>query len=146
MGIKGRERGWAWIDRAGISISVLCSLHCAALTIVLLLLPSLWLRRQVAGIDLRWLVLVEWLLAAGGIGFAALAGVVGCVRHGRLRPPLLLAIGALLLGASVFTDLHRTAGWGTLTIVAGAAFLVLGHRANLRAADSRSGRPSALSH
>ncbi len=127
-------RRGAWLDRLGVSASVACALHCAALTVALAVWPALWLRQRIGGIEVRWLLWLEWGLAATSIVLALAAGWHGWRRHGRRAPLLLLALGAGLLVVGVFTRLHLVPGWGTAVVVAGGACLVGGHWRNLRCA------------
>jgi hypothetical protein len=125
----------AWLDRLGVSASVACAIHCAALTVALAVSPALWLRQRIGGIEVRWLLWLEWGLAATSIGLALGAGWLGWRRHGQRLPLLLLALGAALLLLGVFTRLHFVPYWGTAVVVAGGACLVAGHWRNLRCRD-----------
>lgn len=122
----------AWLDRIGVSASVACALHCAVLTLALATWPALWLKQRIGGIEVRWLLWLEWGLATTSIALALAAGWHGWQRHGRRVPLLLLALGAILLLIGVFSRLHLVPGWGTAVVVAGGACLVAGHWRNLR--------------
>lgn len=122
----------AWLDRFGVSASLACALHCAVLTVALSLSPALWMRQRIAGVEVRWLLWLEWGLAATSIALAVAAAWHGWRRHRRVGPPLLLALGLLLLVSGVFTRLHFVPYWGTAVVVAGGACLVVGHWRNLR--------------
>jgi hypothetical protein len=128
----------AWLDRLGVTASLACAIHCAVLTLALSLWPALWLRQRVAGVEVRWLLWLEWGLAAASIPLAGAAAWYGWRRHRLAVPPLLLAGGALLLAIGMFTRLHVVPGWGTLVVVAGGACLVAGHWSNLRGAHRRA--------
>ena len=77
-------------DKASIGLSFLCLLHCLALPLLVVLLPSL----VVLGLDDErfhiWLVVVV-------IPLSAFALTLGCTRHRRLTVLLTGAMGLLLL-------------------------------------------------
>jgi len=131
------HRPGAWLDRLGVSASLACAAHCAALTVALAVWPALWLRQQVGGIEVRWLLWAEWVLAIASLVFAGAAAWHGWRSHRQWRPSLLLASGAVLLVLGVFTRLHYVPGWGTALVVCGGACLVAGHWMNLRHAAKR---------
>jgi hypothetical protein len=123
----------AWFDRIGISASLVCALHCIALTSAVAIWPALWLRQRLFGIEVRWLLLTELALAALSVLAAASALVAGYSRHRSLLPGLLMVPGMVALGIGVFSQLHRVPGWGTAIVVFGGALLIGGHLMNLRA-------------
>ena len=131
------HRAGAWLDRLGVSASLACAIHCAVLTLALSLWPALWLRQRVIGVEVRWLLWLEWGLAGASVALAAAAAWHGWRRHRLALPPLLLAGGMLLLAIGMFTRLHVVPGWGTLVVVGGGACLVAGHWSNLRGAHRR---------
>lgn len=125
-----------WLDRLGVSASVVCVVHCAALTAAVAIWPALWMRQRVAGVEVRWLLLLEFGLAALGVLFAAAAAVSGWRRHRRRLPALLLGAGIALLSLGIFSRLHVVPGWGTALVVTGGVLLVCGHLLNLRSVEA----------
>lgn len=53
----------SWLDRLGAGVSLGCGLHCAGLSLVLMLHPTLWFRLARHGETLRWLFWLEIALA-----------------------------------------------------------------------------------
>jgi hypothetical protein len=126
----------AWLDRLGVSASLACAAHCVALTLALALWPALWLRQRIGGIEVRYLLWLEWGLALASLLLAASAAWQGWRRHRTLRPAILLGAGALVLLLGVFTRLHFVPYWGTAIVVCAGSLLVAGHWLNLRHARS----------
>jgi hypothetical protein len=113
-----------------------------ALTVVLWLSPAVWLKREVFGLPVGWLLALEIGFAAVGIAAAALAFGAGWRVHGRLGPGLLFGAGAALLAAGVFGPLHYVRYWGTATVLSAGALLVAGHLWNLRLSRAACAGPS----
>lgn len=126
------RRAGTWLDRLGVSASLACAAHCVALTLALTLWPALWLRQRIGGIEVRYLLWLEWGLAIASLLLAASAAWQGWRHHRHARPAILLAVGGSLLLVGVFTRLHVVPGWGTALVLAGGACLVAGHWMNLR--------------
>lgn len=126
------RRAGAWLDRLGVSASLACAVHCAALTVALAAWPALWLRQRIGGVEVRYLLWLEWALATTSIALALAAAWHAWRGHRRLRPVLLLGAGAGLLAVGVFTRLHYVPGWGTALVVGGGVLLIGGHWLNLR--------------
>jgi len=112
------------LDRLAIGLSGLCLVHCLGTTVVLALLAS-------AGG-----VLGAPIVHEVGLSLAMLLGAVslgkGIVDHGYTMPS---AVGGLGLGvmAGALTLPHD--GTEALYTVIGVAFLALGHRLNVIAAE-----------
>ena len=123
----------AWFDRIGISASLVCALHCIALTSAVAIWPALWLRQRLFGVEVRWLLLAELALAALSLLAASAALLAGYARHRSLLPGLLIVPGMIALGIGVFSQLHRVPGWGTAIVLCGGALLISGHLLNSRA-------------
>ncbi len=121
-----------WLDRLGVSASAICVVHCVALTAAVAIWPALWMRQRVAGVDVRWLLVAEYGLAALSVLFAVSAALAGWRRHHRLLPGALLGAGIVMLAVGVFSRLHVVPGWGTALVVTGGIALVTGHSLNLR--------------
>lgn len=130
-------RAGTWLDRLGVSASLACAAHCMALTVAFAVWPALWLRPRIVGIELRYLLWLEWALAISSLLLAASAAWHGWRRHRQRHPAVLLAVGAALLLVGVFSRLHLVPGWGTALVLCGGACLVAGHWLNLRHARSR---------
>lgn len=109
-------------DRAGVTLSALCMLHCAAVPLAAISLPAF-------GATLAQHEWVHPLLAAILSAIAVAAFVPGYRRHRDKRIPPLAALGlALVICAAAGTGLSE----GTeiaLTLLGGAA-LVLAHLLN----------------
>lgn len=91
--IYGSERAWA--DWAGMTASIGCAIHCAAMPMVLAYLPAFgltWLADE--GFH-RWMAAICFALAAA-------AFVPGWRRHGSLAPAMWGAAGVLLLATAAF--------------------------------------------
>ena len=80
----------AVLDRAGMSASLACAVHCAVFPLVLAALPALGL----AWLDTAW---VDWtmVLLAAGIAFRAHRG--GFTMHRRCLPAGVAVVGLLTL-------------------------------------------------
>jgi len=80
----------AVLDRAGMSASLACALHCAVFPVVLAALPALGL----AWLDAAW---VDWsmVLLAAGIALRAHRG--GCTLHRRCLPAGVAVVGLLTI-------------------------------------------------
>jgi hypothetical protein len=110
-----------WLDAAGITVSVVCAIHCAASAISLTALTLLGVTRAMPD----WL---EWafLTASLVIGFIALRN--GHRVHLQSRPLRLFGLG---IGALV---LARLTGWESpievAAVVMGATALVAAHALN----------------
>jgi hypothetical protein len=130
--MKVLQRSRPWLDSIGIGLSGLCVVHCVALTLLVVITPGIWLRQQVFGMELRWLVLAEWGFAAGAVVLALASAYAGWRRHGRAGPLLVLALGVTVLLVGVFSRLHAVPLAGTGVVVAGGGLLIGGHVWSLR--------------
>jgi hypothetical protein len=116
----------AWVDAFGSAGALLCAIHCAALPIVLAILP-------VAGLG---------LLVSGGFerGFLVLATVLGTGslwhgyrKHRALRAFWLLVPGLLLIGAAIWVPaFHASPAAHALAMTCGGVMISLAHWTNLR--------------
>lgn len=111
-------------DRAGVLLSALCLLHCAATPLALLFVPTLGAALAQHG----W---VHPLLAAVLSVIAIAAFVPGYRRHRDKRIPWLAASGlALVIGAAAGAEAGLSdEGEIALTLLGGAA-LILAHGLN----------------
>ena len=107
-------------DAAGITLVVICAIHCVA-TPMIALLPIGSLFASSA---------LEWLLPTGAVLFAlAVIGVDYRAVHGRRAPLALLAVAALLTAAA--HTMHDT-GAGTAIALVGSGCLALALLLNVR--------------
>lgn len=130
--MKVPSKPYRWLDRLGIGVSALCALHCVLLTVAVAVAPAVWLRQQLFGVGVRWLVLAEWLLAAAAIGLALASAWRGWRRHRRAAPLALLACGTGALLVGVYTRVHALPRIGTAVVVCGGLLLIAGHLWSLR--------------
>lgn len=113
-------------DRFGFAASMLCAIHCAALPLVIALLPSL-------GIGI-------WLgqgFEQGFVMFASLLGlstvVLGYRRHRAVRALWLLLPGLGVLWVAVlYAPLHQSLVPHAVAMTFGGTLVGLAHLANLR--------------
>ncbi|MBV1913778.1 MAG: MerC domain-containing protein [Pseudomonadales bacterium] len=113
-------------DKSAIGLSLLCTMHCLAMPLALVLLPS------IAGLPLADETFHYWMLITV-LPISAYALTMGCKKHQHYR---LLLIGGVGLGTLVFAayaghDLLGETGEKTLTVL-GAVILSLGHLWNYR--------------
>ncbi len=113
------------LDRLGISVSLVCLVHCLVLPFVLVGV-SAW---ATVG---AWETLIHAALAGLAIPAALLTAVPGYREHRRTHVPVLLGLGALALVASfALHEVVGEAGHWAATFV-GSALLVAGHTQNYR--------------
>ncbi|HEY6940556.1 MerC domain-containing protein [Dokdonella sp.] len=114
-------------DRFGAAASFVCALHCAALPLLLALLPALGLG-----------FLANHQLERGFIAFAsvlALASLaIGFRRHGRFRAFWFLVPGVILLITGIVIDIDGRPLVHALLVSSGGMLVALSHVANLRLA------------
>lgn len=124
------HRHHPWLDRLGISASVLCLIHCLALPVLIPLVPVFGL----FGHDEVHLIMLVPIVAAAGFGI-----LPGFLRH-RSRRVLFAAMAGVLLcsaavGAEAFFGLHVL---DVPLTVAGGMCLVGAHLSNLRLNRTRA--------
>ena len=111
----------ALADKAGITLSLLCAIHCMALPLLIVLVPSL------ASLGLQDEAFHFWMVIAV-IPTSAYALTMGCKKHKRFR---LLTIGSVGLGLLIIAAFfgHDLLGefWEKALTVAGATVIALGH-------------------
>ena len=113
------------LDRVGMTGSLLCALHCAALPIALLVLPSV-------GLALAFNDPIEWTF----VGIATVVGALSLVRGFRLHrvalPLLLLVPGLVLLWGGIgWAPLHHARIPHALAMALGGTLVAVAHYANL---------------
>lgn len=113
-------------DRAAISLSLLCTLHCIVFPWAVVLIPSL------AVLPLEDEFFHLWMVVAV-IPISAFALTMGCKKHKRHRVLLMGSIGLCILISTVLIG-HETLGeaWEKILTVIGASIIALGHLWNFR--------------
>ena len=123
---KARRHSFHFADRFGFAASLLCAIHCAALPVLLALLPSLgigiWLGE---GFEQAFVV------------FATLLGLFtviwGYRRHRAVRALWLLLPGLAVLWIGVlYAPLHHALVPHAVAMTLGGTLVGLAHLANLR--------------
>lgn len=90
-----------WLDRIGISASVLCAIHCIAAPFLLLLLPaagSVWAHPA-----------VHWVLAVLVVPLALWVLYNGYRKHGNRVTLVAASVGGLLIVAGLIAPMLHTA-------------------------------------
>jgi len=113
-------------DVLAISLSLLCTIHCLALPLAVVMLPSL------AIFPLEDEAFHFWMVMAV-IPTSAYALTIGCRKHKHYRLLFLGSIGLAILIASAFLG-HDLLGekWEKIFTVIGAGIIALGHLLNYR--------------
>ena len=122
------------LDRLGATGSLLCAIHCAALPMLIALLPSLGI--------------AAWLGEGFERGFVLFATALGSVtlawgyrRHRDVRALRLLVPGLALLWLGVaYGPLHHAVLAHAITMTTGGSLVGLAHLSNLRLSGAASGR------
>ncbi len=116
-------------------VSIGCALHCATITVVFMLYPTLWLNRRYWEIGLwqklQWL---EWGLLALAWGLVIVAMWLGWRRHHQVGPALLGLAGIVLMTVLITTSLHFSGHWTGAVALAAGLTIALAHWWNLRLA------------
>ena len=113
-------------DKTAIGLSLLCTLHCLALPLAIVLLPSM------AALPLNDEAFHLWMVLAV-IPISLYALTLGCKKHKRYRLLWLGSIGVSILAAAAFLG-HDLLGefWEKAFTVLGAGIIALGHFWNYR--------------
>jgi len=77
------------LDQISISFSVLCTLHCLLMPLILVLFPNLLMGLEVHTFHL----ILVWLILPSSV----LAGTLGCSKHKDINVMLGIAVGLSLL-------------------------------------------------
>ena len=114
----------AFSDKAAISLSVICTLHCLALPIAVVLLPSL------AIFNLEDEASHLWMLAAV-VPTSLFALTLGCKKHKKMGVMVFVLVGLAVLASAVLMghDILGEAGEKVL-LATGAIIIALGHLRN----------------
>lgn len=113
-------------DKLAISLSLLCAVHCLALPLLVVALPSL------AALNLDNEAFHLWMLVAViPVSFYALT--MGCRKHKRYFIAAFGAagIGFLIFAVSIGSMLYGETGEKTFTVI-GASMIAIGHFFNYR--------------
>ena len=113
-------------DKLAIGLSLMCAIHCLAITSLLALLPSM------VALPLENEAFHLWMVVAV-IPSSFYALTLGCKQHKRYRLVILGSIGLALLVLAVVLgeELIGEAGEKMLTVF-GACFVAAGHWFNFR--------------
>lgn len=111
-------------DKAAISLSVICTLHCLALPLAVILIPSL------AVFHLEDETSHLWMLAAV-VPTSLYALTMGCKKHKKFGVMAFAVVGLVVLIATVLLghNILGEAGEKTL-LTTGAIIIALGHLKN----------------
>ncbi len=126
-----------WSDRFGMCIAVGCGLHCAALSLLFLLYPTLWMKRKYWEMGLwQKLLWLEWGLLALAWLLVLAAMLPGWWRHRRIGPGLLALVSLLCMTAVITTSLHFASPWMSLVTLVAGLLLAGAHYWNLKLGHS----------
>lgn len=116
----------ALTDKAAISFSMLCMVHCLAMPLLIVLLPSL------AALPLQGEAFHLWMLVAV-VPTSAYALTMGCKKHQDYRVMLVGGIGLTILVAAALLG-HDLLGelWEKAFTVVGATIIAIGHVWNFK--------------
>lgn len=113
-------------DRLGAFGSLLCALHCAALPLLLALLPGLSIGLLGTSAFETGFTMVASVIGVGSLAF-------GWLRHGRREAWRLLLPGLALLWIGAFVPVvHDVTVAHAISMALGGALIALAHRRNLR--------------
>lgn len=122
--LRSATAGAPWLDAAGITVSVVCAVHCAASALFLAALALVGVTRALP----PWL---EW-------GFLATSLVIGTIAlrrgrrwHGRRRPIHLLTAGVVMLLLTRATGL-ASSPLEPMIVLFAASCIVAAHALNWR--------------
>jgi hypothetical protein len=116
----------AWVDTFGSVGALLCAIHCAALPIILAILPIAGLGLLASGGFER-----GFLVFATGLGLGSLWH--GYRKHRALRAFGLLMPGLLAIGAAIWVPiLHASPAAHAIGMTSGGMLIALAHWTNLR--------------
>ena len=116
----------AAMDKLAIGLSLACAVHCLALPLLLVLLPSM------AALQLDNEAFHLWMIAAV-LPSSVYALSLGCKQHKRYRLFFLGSTGLVLLVLALGLGEERIGAFGEkLLTVIGAGFVAMGHWLNYR--------------
>tara|TARA_Y100000590_G_C15603634_1_gene971096 strand:- start:67 stop:501 length:435 start_codon:yes stop_codon:yes gene_type:complete len=125
-------------DKLAIGLSLMCAIHCLAITSLIALLPSM----VALGLDNEE-VFHLWMVMAV-LPSSAYALTLGCKQHKRYRLLIWGSIGLILLVMALVLGEERIgeAGEKILTVL-GAGFVAVGHWFNFRLCQAQKHRDCA---
>ena len=116
----------ALTDKLAIGLSLMCAIHCLAITSLLALLPS------VVALPLENEAFHLWMVVAV-LPSSAYALTLGCKQHKRYQLVILGSIGLTLLVLALALGEERIGEfWEKILTVFGAGFVASGHWFNFR--------------
>jgi len=126
-------RAYRWPDRLGMIIAIGCGLHCAAMTLVFLTWPALWLNRSLweRGVW-KQLMVLEWSLLGLAWLLILTASFNGWFTHRRWAPSLIGLTGAGLMTVAIVSPLHTLGYLGSSLALAGGILVAVAHWRNLQ--------------
>lgn len=120
------------VDIIAISLSAMCTIHCLALPLIVVLLPSL------AALDLENEAFHLWMVLAV-LPSSAFALGLGCKKHQRYRLLIIGLVGlSLLLLAVILGESHLSEFWEKALTLSGAAVIALAHIKNYTLCEAQS--------
>lgn len=114
-------------DHAGITVSLLCGIHCVVLAWALTTMPLVWFSQRLWGLPLAWYGRLELALALAAALFAVVGLGLGWRRHRHPGPGLLGSAGVMLLSTVLVIEWHATRWLGPGLVMAGGVLLVSAH-------------------
>ncbi len=112
------------LDKLGMSLSLLCAIHCLLTPVIMLSLPIM-ARYYIAHPWFHWLMAV--MIIPVGLG----AFISGYRHHGRISVIILGVLGLVIIGI-VPVFFHRALTWWSepFIMVVGSGFLITAHWIN----------------
>ncbi len=135
-----------WADRVGMLVAAGCGVHCAGLSLLFLLYPTIWMKRKYWEMGL-WekLIWMEWSLLAIAWILVIIAMVSGWRHHRQIGPGLLAAVSLILMSLVVTTSLHFANQWMGLATLGAGILLAASHYWNLKLGSCRLPKKSEAS-
>ena len=117
------------LDKAGVVASFLCAIHCAAMPLVVTLLPLL-------GLSFLASEPVEWALLGASATLGSLSLCLGFRQHRSRLVFMVLGVAlALLVAGRIFHE-HHFGIWGPVLMVLGGFTMMGAHLLNHRLCHS----------
>ncbi|NDY95148.1 MerC domain-containing protein [Wenzhouxiangella limi] len=127
-----------WADRLGMFVAAGCGVHCAALSLLFILYPALWMNRKYWEMGLwQKLLWLEWGLLVTAWLLVIAAMLSGWLRHRRVGPAVLATASLVLMTLVVATSLHFANQWMGLVTLAAGILLAGAHYWNLKSGSCR---------
>lgn len=123
----------SWPDYMGMIAALACAIHCAALTVIFTIYPTLWLKRKYWEMGLwQKLMWLEWSLLGLSWIVLGLAMLIGWTRHRHIGPALVGLGSLLLMSTLILTPLHFSGRWTGFAALGAGILIALSHVWNLR--------------